>query len=212
MIITYPCIYCNKSVRNNQNSILCVNCGKWSHAKCGYVNDAIFNSDRDWICSKCLFSELPTIDLFTETVEDTRATNPRNEPNYEEQMHVQYNNFDSVTKMVKCQPGINITHLNICSLYRCIDEVRSLFENSPYDVVSFSETMLDETIPDSCINIDGYSIIRKDRNRNGGGIIVYVKKDVIYKVRDDILDDELEMQFFKLRKEKSKTIPSMRMV
>ena len=46
---------------------------------------------------------------------------------------------------------------------------------------------------DACVNIDGYSMIRRDRNRNGGGIIVYVKKNIMFKVREELLDNDLEM-------------------
>ena len=52
--------------------------------------------------------------------------------------------------------------------------------------------MLDSSIPDSCVNIDGFSVIRKDRNRQGGGVIAYVKSNIIYNVRHDLSDDELE--------------------
>ena len=34
--------------------------------------------------------------------------------------------------------------------------------------------MLDETIANNEVLIDGYEIIRKDRNRYGGGVLFYI--------------------------------------
>ena len=42
------------------------------------------------------------------------------------------------------------------------------------DVIVFTKTWLDADIPDSCISLPGYNIVRKDRNKYGGGIIIYV--------------------------------------
>ena len=76
-----------------------------------------------------------------------------------------------------------------------MDEVKHLFENSQFHIVSFSETWLDSTIPNECVNMSGYTTIRKDRNRRGGGIIynLYVKNDIVFKIRDDMKDEELEL-------------------
>ena len=38
--------------------------------------------------------------------------------------------------------------------------------------------MLDISISDSEIAIDNYMIFRKDRNRNGGGVLLYISKSL----------------------------------
>ena len=43
-----------------------------------------------------------------------------------------------------------------------------LASQSPYPILGLSETRLDNTIPDSQIDIEGYDILRRDRNTNGG--------------------------------------------
>ena len=35
--------------------------------------------------------------------------------------------------------------------------------------------MLDGSVKNSDVNINGYSIIRNDRNRNGGGVACYIR-------------------------------------
>ena len=198
MVIKYPCSTCLKAVRNNQKSILCAKCNLWTHVKCCHVSMEIFHSDKDWFRSKCLFDELPTLDVYNETT-NLYENSEGNHPSL-------YNSFDSTCKILNNHSDMNIMHLNICSLYRCIDEVRSLFEQSQYDVLSFSETMLDDSIPDACVNINDYSMIRKDRNRNGGGIIVYVKKNIIFKIREDLVNGDIEMLVLEIDRERQKPL------
>ena len=39
-------------------------------------------------------------------------------------------------------------------------------------------TWLDETVPDSSLFIPNYHIIRRDRNRHGGGLLLYIHDDI----------------------------------
>ena len=68
-----------------------------------------------------------------------------------------------------------IAHLNIRSLLPKMDEIRHcLSGKSPPAVIAFTEIWLDDTIVNGEIAVQGYSVYRKDRNRHGGGIVVYV--------------------------------------
>ena len=48
-----------------------------------------------------------------------------------------------------------------------------------------SETKLDESVLDSEVDIDGYKLIRLDRNRFGGGVSCYIKSEVGFNIRND---------------------------
>ena len=75
-----------------------------------------------------------------------------------------------------------IGYLNINSLRNKIIDVREIFSKFSPDYFVFSETKLDDSFPISQFNIEGYEIrTRKDRDKNGGGLIEYVKKGVICK-------------------------------
>ena len=39
-----------------------------------------------------------------------------------------------------------------------------------------SETWLDPSVQDSEVDIEGYSLIRKDRNRKGGDVCMYISE------------------------------------
>ena len=46
----------------------------------------------------------------------------------------------------------------------------------------FTETWLDSDVPDSCISLPGYNIVRKDRNKYGGGIAIYLAVSLAFEI------------------------------
>ena len=76
--------------------------------------------------------------------------------------------------------------------------------NKFIDLIAFSETRLDANITDNMINLDGYDIVRKDRSRNGGGVCIYLRSSINYKIRDDLVRSELEAVCIEIIKPHSK--------
>ena len=72
------------------------------------------------------------------------------------------------------QRGIKFCHLNIHSLEYKIDELNILLRNELFDIICLNETLCDSSIPDSELNIDDFVLFRKDRNRRGGGVAMYI--------------------------------------
>lgn len=97
-----------------------------------------------------------------------------------------------------------MAHLNIVSLPAHIDELRisNLFDS--LDVFGFNETRLDETVSNGEIKIPGFEIIRKDRKRNGGGVCLYVRNSHNYRIRADLVPDDLEAVCIEIIKPNSK--------
>ena len=62
-------------------------------------------------------------------------------------------------------PRINLLHNFITKEYCC-------------DIVALTETHLDNSINSSELELDGYSLFRKDRNRSGGGVMFYVRNEL----------------------------------
>ena len=67
-----------------------------------------------------------------------------------------------------------------------VDEIRIMLTKYPFDILGINETKLDSSILDSEINIDGYIIIRKDRNRNGSGIALCIRNNISCSERNDL--------------------------
>ena len=65
---------------------------------------------------------------------------------------------NSVTKL----KGLPIAHLNCRSLVKHIDELRLLLSGSKNDILSLNETRLSHDIPDSEVELPGFSLVRCD--------------------------------------------------
>ena len=103
--------------------------------------------------------------------------------------------------------GFKMACLNITSLSKHIDELRVLLQNNNLDLLAINETRLNETIADNEISISGYNIVRRDRplnGRNGGGVCFYVRSNINYIVREDLVSDQLENLSFEIIKPRSK--------
>jgi hypothetical protein len=61
------------------------------------------------------------------------------------------------------------------------------------------ETFLNSTFSDAAVSIPGYQIIRKDRQSNGGGLIIYVRSDIVCERMVKFEKDDLEMIWLKIR-------------
>ena len=78
-----------------------------------------------------------------------------------------------------------------------------------FDVLTISESWLNDSVSNSEIHIPGYSCVRKDRsnNKSGGWVIIYVPDGLPYKIRDDLNDkDEIEYLWIEVTRSKCKPV------
>ena len=78
--------------------------------------------------------------------------------------------------------------------------------DEPFDILTLNETRLDNSILDCEVQIPGYDIIRSDRNRNGGGVAMYIRTVIPYIIRKDLSQDTLELLSIEVKKPKSKPL------
>ena len=65
-------------------------------------------------------------------------------------------------------------HVAFCKL----DKLHAVCTVGNYHVICVVESWLCNTIADSEIQLPGYSIFRRDRDRRGGDILIFVKNDI----------------------------------
>ncbi|XP_028416157.1 uncharacterized protein LOC114539748 [Dendronephthya gigantea] len=124
---------------------------------------------------------------------------------------------NSKTEVHNCEPnsnanklkpfklkGFTIALLNIRSLVKNLDQLRLYLLNQQFDVICINETRLDATVPNHEVGISGYEIVRKDRNRNGGGVAIYLRTHINYSIRKELMSNELETITIEISKPKSK--------
>lgn len=93
----------------------------------------------------------------------------------------QPSNTDSINLDLS-KKGMHIAHVNVKSLVNKVDEILNVVQKNNLHVLAITETHLDQTITNGQINLKGYNIIRKDRNRRGGGVtFIYSRTSAVLK-------------------------------
>ena len=64
-------------------------------------------------------------------------------------------------------------------------------------ILGITESKLDSSVTNAEVNINGYSIIRNDRNRNGGGVACYIRNDLCFNIKN-IFSNSIEHVFFEI--------------
>ena len=73
---------------------------------------------------------------------------------------------------------LNCMHINIRSILPKIDELQHIVHYYSIDCLSVNETLLNSSIPDGEISIKGFCLFRNDRDRNGGGVALYINENL----------------------------------
>lgn len=88
--------------------------------------------------------------------------------------------------------GLKIAHINICSLRNKITDITEILMSNQLHILAISETHLDSTFEDSALNIQGYKIVRRDRNGFGGGVALFIQDHLPMRIREDLMPLEVE--------------------
>ena len=89
---------------------------------------------------------------------------------------------------------------NIRSIVSKTDELTYYLSSNNISVAALTETWLKDTMATEFFEIDGYSMIRNDRNgRRGGGVAVYIKNSLSYKHWSQLEEEDQETLWITLR-------------
>ena len=70
--------------------------------------------------------------------------------------------------------SVSIMYFNARSIVPKFDELCLLVELHNPDIISIVESLLCADIPDDDICIQGYNVFHNDRNRHGGGVLMFI--------------------------------------
>lgn len=95
---------------------------------------------------------------------------------------------------------VRIAHLKCRSFLAHKDDIFDLLCSFHIDVLTLSETWLDDTVPDAEIQPAGcdFSLLRRDRNRNGGGVAIVLSSRVHYCQKCDLSSGHIESLWVEL--------------
>ena len=77
--------------------------------------------------------------------------------------------------------NVFLGYFNVNLLGNKFESLNELIKDT-FHIFLVSESKLPSSFPDSQFSIPGYRIVRKDRNKNGGGIIFYINEVIPFKV------------------------------
>ena len=110
---------------------------------------------------------------------------------------------------MKCVNKLIIGNLNINSIRNKFDQLKDIIQDK-VDVLVLTETKLDESFPTSQFLLPGFSKpYRFDRDKHGGGILLYVREDIPSKLLNSYtLPKDVEAIFIELNLRKVKWLIS----
>ena len=73
------------------------------------------------------------------------------------------------------------------------DEIQLLLRSHDIHILAINETKLDPSYSTQLTRINGFEHEGKDRTSNGGGVAIYIKDSISYKLRKDIPHNDLEL-------------------
>ena len=123
--------------------------------------------------------------------------------NLDIEVNLNISNQESISSSIHSYPklkGFKIGHLNIASLPKHLDELTIVINELSFDIFTINETRLHDSFDDRDIGINGYDIIRRDRNRHGGGVSIYIRDNIPYIQRYDLPVQDLETICIEIKK------------
>ena len=134
-----------------------------------YEYERLQLSDEPWCCPPCLKEALPFHNCSTiSSCNSFSSLPPPPSPHN-----------DCSDLAVPSNPcKLSVLYSNCRSLVPKLDNL-CVQANSlnPY-IIALTETWLDGNISDNELCIPGYSVIHCDRNRHGGGVLLYIRSDL----------------------------------
>ena len=98
-----------------------------------------------------------------------------------------------------------IFHQNIRGLAGKKDLLQNFILQKNIKIFAVTETLLQDKIPTSLVDIRGYVFERNDRNNNGGGTGMYIKQDIEYIKREDLADNDIEATWIEINQKNCKS-------
>ena len=75
---------------------------------------------------------------------------------------------------------------------KCLNPSIITLSNQELDILALNETRLDDMLSDDLMSVHNYDLIRTDRNRQGGGVCLYIRSNLNYLNRNDSIPATLE--------------------
>jgi hypothetical protein len=102
-------------------------------------------------------------------------------------------NFPSLVQFrKKYHDKLIFGHLNVNSIRYKMHEINMISQN--IDILGLTETKLDSSFPVSQFKMENFTVYRKDRNCNGGGLMMYINSSIPSRIRNDLCTTTVDVE------------------
>ena len=171
---TWTCDMCSTEITGRQTSYKCNSSpSHWVHKHCTTL---IRNTDYTptWKCN--------IHNQQNNTITDQHHQLTDNSNNMQQNLNINQPhsiNNNKTQQQINSKKTITIIQININGLTTKIHELKNLTDNTKIDIITIQETKLKPTHRTPYLK--DYTAIRTDRTyKNGGGLMTYIKKDIIF--------------------------------
>ena len=132
------------------------------------------------------------------------STNSKMSLNIPQKVNRPTKNLNKIRKSIG-RKGLLICSLNAPSLVKHIHEIEVLVVENKIDIIAINETKLESNIDNSRVALNDFSLLRCDRNRQGGAVAMYVRETIDFEHRTDLQTDNLEILCIEVKPKFSKS-------
>ena len=201
-VYRFPCTVCETPVRKNQRGVDCDSCRRWTHAACCGMSATEYHQlctqgeSFPWVCPPCMMQEIPFMNcsLNWEPVHGHKSVDGLLKTSQLSDGSESYMN--SLPKPPF--PGLSCMCLNARSIVNKNLDLLAMLDANRMHILAVSETFLDDNILNSERGCSSYTIFRRDRDRQGGGVMLLVHNTIPATRRFD-LESDCEILWTELR-------------
>lgn len=183
----YPCSMCSRAVKNRDPAVSCDQCGLWVHNQCSGLSEHMYERMKQscgvWICPSCgmpsftsSFFDSPSIEIsnsfssLTDVNDDIEVPRIASTP----VKCMSPLKSEKLRKREKLKViSINVNGLRSKKLQLC-----ELIHAEKPDILLCQETKVDDSVSSIELFPESFTVFRKDRNMNGGGVCIAVRKEL----------------------------------
>lgn len=207
---SYPCGTCDVSVTNDDRGVACETCGQWFHANCQSIGgsyDQLGASDVIWRCLICDGANYSDTAFDLHDVGNTTLFSDASLPSPKGTSFQPFHTSTPtrVTRQNKQQNRpIRFLNVNARSNVKNLPGMLNLIETTKPDVIIGTETWLDGSIASSEILPSHYKVFRRDRRRDGGGVLIAVADHLICHEVPELAVPDCELIWVKIKLKRRK--------
>lgn len=199
------CGTCDLSVSWVHRGITCDQCGQWFHADCqsiGSSYSSLGHSDVRWNCLICDNNNLSdtAYDPYGAETSDRPQVNLSEASSLNNSFNPTHCSSPTRTSRQNRQKyhPLRFLSLNFRSASSKKAEIIDMLRRVRPDVILGTETWLDPNIGDGEFMPDNFRVYRRDRRRDGGGVMIAVSSDLVC-TRAPELETDCEMVWVRLK-------------